>query len=421
MSVSGTIFSIENLFSDMIKSKYILPMFPYPSGKLHLGHVRIYTFADLLNRFHHQLSGIPPFTPMGWDAFGLPAENAAIKRGIHPKDWTLANIDSMKKCLKELDLNLDWDSEINTSSPEYYKWTQYLFLRLYSQNLAYQKESLVNWDPIDQTVLANEQVDHRGRAERSGAKVEKKFMKQWFLKITNYSDRLLHDLDKVNWPEKVKQQQRNWIREKKGVNIKANVYDTTTDTILYHSIFLDEGDFLKMPESLHVGVSHPLAKKLNKLGIGWNKFQIKGLQLDDPYNRSNQPLPVFLNTDINEEAAILKASESPRFSDISYKEWIVEKKGKPAQIYRLRDWLISRQRFWGTPIPIIHCAKCGPVGVPEKDLPVILPNSIEKDCVIVADCPKCGTMGVREMDTMDTFVDSSWYWARFADPHNETQ
>ena len=393
-------------------------MFPYPSGKLHLGHVRIYTFADLLNRFHSQM-GSTVFTPMGWDAFGLPAENAALERRIDPQSWTASNIETMKKSFADLDLSLDWKAEINTSDKEYYKWTQWLFLLMFSKGLAYQKHALVNWDPVDQTVLANEQVDHKGRAERSGAEVEKRFMKQWFFKITDYAGRLHNDLHRLDWPEKVKQQQINWILQQNGVFIHGEIFNAKTKQSSIEKVFISESDFLKMPIRLLVGTRHSLAKNwdLNHLKKGKRIYKLDNLFLKDPFSQ-NKIVPVFLSTDIPDQDAVLETSQEPRNSNISFDEWVTKKRAKTVTNYRLRDWLISRQRNWGTPIPIIHCQSCGPVPVPEKDLPVVL-NSDKKNLEV--ECPKCGSIGVRETDTMDTFVDSSWYWARFTDPHNSSR
>lgn len=395
-------------------------MFPYPSGKLHLGHVRVYTFADLLNRFH-SLMGRQVFTPMGWDAFGLPAENAALKHKINPEKWTASNIETMKKCLIDLNLNLNWESEINTSLPEYYKWTQWLFLQLYSKGLAYQSHSLVNWDPVDETVLANEQVDRLGMAERSGAKVEKKFMKQWFLRITNYASRLYHDLEKVDWPEKVKQQQRHWIREQVGAVFNAEICDSRNNFIILHNVFLAECDFYKVPRRLVIGTRHPMAKNwdFNRANQEWGLQRMEGLYLRSPYNQSIQNIPIYLSMDIPDQEAFLEVSDNQRESNISFNDWVMEVKARIQTKHRLRDWLISRQRLWGTPIPIIHCKSCGSVPVPEKDLPVVI-NSHDKKSIEV-ECPKCGSKSIRETDTMDTFVDSSWYWARFIDPKNSSR
>jgi leucyl-tRNA synthetase len=390
-------------------------MFPYPSGKLHLGHVRVYTFADILNRFH-SLEGKCVFSPMGWDAFGLPAENAALKSGIDPETWTARNITTMKECLLDLNLNLDWEAEINTSLPDYYKWTQWLFLQLYYKGIAYQKHSFVNWDPVDKTVLANEQVDRFGRAERSGAKVENKLMKQWFLKITDYASRLYHDLEKVDWPAKVKLQQRRWIREQQGAVVNAQVYESMGNTNEI-KIFIAECDFLKEPSRLVVGSRHPLAENWNfdRDNKEWGLQRMDNLQLQSPYDDTVR-IPVFLSMDIPDQEAFLEASDKQRNSNTSFSDWLSEAKGTFETKYRLRDWLISRQRRWGTPIPIIHCKSCGPVPVPEEELPVIL-----NDTQPIATCPKCGSKGTRETDTMDTFVDSSWYWARFVDSKNSNR
>jgi leucyl-tRNA synthetase len=325
----------------------------------------------------------------------------------------------MKKCLIDLNLKLDWDAEINTSLPDYYKWTQWLFLQLHSKGLAYQKDSFVNWDPVDKTVLANEQVDRFGRAERSGAQVQKKSMKQWFLRITDYASRLFHDLDNVDWPEKVKQQQRQWIREQNGAVVNAEIIDSLGN-VSSLKIFVPECDFLKEPRRLVVGARHPLLENWNFGDYQeWGLQRLEGLYLKSPYDQ-NVRIPVFLGMDIPDQEAFLEASGS-RDSHTSFNDWVLDVQGTFETKHRLRDWLISRQRRWGTPIPIIHCKSCGPVPVPEEELPVVLPPLNFDKTQLVTSCPKCGSKGVRETDTMDTFVDSSWYWARFVDSKNSAR
>jgi leucyl-tRNA synthetase len=482
---------------------YALSMFPYPSGNLHMGHVRNYTITDVIARIR-RMQGYRVLHPMGWDAFGLPAENAAIARGVHPAKWTYQNITQMQSELKRLGLSYDWDCELATCSPDYYKWTQWIFLQFFQAGLAYQKEAAVNWDPVDQTVLANEQVDSEGRSWRSGAKVERKLLRQWFLKITDYAEQLLNDLDKLTgWPERVKLMQANWIGKSVGAYLEFPI------------IGLDEkiGVFTTRPDTIY-GVSyvvlapeHPLTPKVTtadqkaaveafiqevaqeselertaedkpKRGIptggkAINPFTgeeipiwiadyvlyeygtgaVMGVPAHDTrdfqFAKEYQlPIKVVIVPEEGAEAKPLEeAYTTPGFmvnsdefngmASVEGKQAIIDYAqkqgyGKARIQYRLRDWLISRQRYWGAPIPVIHCPNCGIVPVPDSDLPVRLPEDIEftgkgasplaqlEDWVNVA-CPSCGTPAKRETDTMDTFIDSSWYFLRYPDAKNEAQ
>ncbi|MEA5469446.1 leucine--tRNA ligase [Spirulina sp. 06S082] len=499
---------------------YALSMFPYPSGNLHMGHVRNYVITDVIARLK-RMQGYRVLHPMGWDAFGLPAENAAIDRGIPPSKWTYENIAQMREQLKQLGLSLDWDREVATCSPDYYKWTQWLFLQFYEAGLAYQKEAAVNWDPFDQTVLANEQVDNEGRSWRSGAKVERKLLRQWFLKITQYADELLDDLQQLKgWPEKVKTLQTNWIGKSVGAHVEFKT--VAGDSI---PIFTTRPDTLWGATFMVLSPEHPLAPKLTtseqKEAIetyqkeAANKSEIDrtddtrektgvftGSYAINPVNNSKIPIwiadyvlmdygtgaimavpahdqrdfefatkfklqiqqVVFSAEDIPLNSAeeippakatpLNKGGMSEAFTDnqtgILYNsdvlnglsvpdakkrviEYLEEKKIGTAQSnYRLRDWLISRQRYWGVPIPIIHCPSCGAVPVPDADLPVQLPSDVsfsgrgpsplaKMEEWVNVKCPSCNEDAKRETDTMDTFIDSSWYFLRYTDAKNENK
>ena len=470
---------------------YALSMFPYPSGNLHMGHVRNYVITDLIARFQ-RFKGKSVLHPMGWDAFGLPAENAAIERGISPSVWTKKNISHMKSQLKLLGLSVDWDREFATCDENYYVWTQYLFLELYKAGLVYQKESEVNWDPIDNTVLANEQVDSEGKSWRSGALVEKKLLKQWFLRITNYADELLKDLEKLdNWPERVKIMQDNWIGKSIGTNINFNINTNPEEKI---TVFTTRPDTLFGVTYLAISVNHSLIKKINdqetikdienlkqylknnknneleKIGIKTNLTAI------NPVN--SEPIPIWVASYVLDEygtgavmgvpAHDLRDFEFAKKNNIDIKQVIIKDKSEQnkeleeayvekgylinsnqyngientiAKIkiseegvnngwaenkiqYRLRDWLISRQRYWGCPIPIVNCKKCGSVPLKQSELPVSLPKDIEisankinalgdNNNWINTTCPKCGKVARKETDTMDTFMCSSWYFLRY--------
>ncbi len=470
---------------------YALSMFPYPSGNLHMGHVRNYVITDLIARFQ-RFKGKSVLHPMGWDAFGLPAENAAIERGISPSVWTKKNISHMKSQLKLLGLSVDWDREFATCDENYYVWTQYLFLELYKAGLVYQKESEVNWDPIDNTVLANEQVDSEGKSWRSGAVVEKKLLKQWFLRITNYADELLKDLEKLdNWPERVKIMQDNWIGKSFGANINFNINTNPEKKI---TVFTTRPDTLFGVTYLAISVNHSLIKKItdqktiqdienlkqylkNNKNNELEKIGIKtSLIAINPVN--SEPIPIWVASYVLDEygtgavmgvpAHDLRDFEFAKKNNIDIKQIIVKDKSEQTEEldnayvengylinsnqyngiantiaklkiaeegvnngwaenkiqYRLRDWLISRQRYWGCPIPIVNCKKCGAVPLNQSDLPVSLPKDIEisankinalgnNNKWINTTCPKCGIAARKETDTMDTFMCSSWYFLRY--------
>jgi len=487
---------------------YALSMFPYPSGSLHMGHVRNYTITDVIAR-HKRMQGYAVLHPMGWDAFGLPAENAAIDRGIPPAKWTYQNIAQMRDQLQRLGLSYDWEREITTCAPDYYKWTQWLFLQFFKAGLAYQKEAPVNWDPVDQTVLANEQVDAEGRSWRSGALVEKRLLKQWFLKITAYADQLLADLEKLSgWPERVLTMQENWIGQSVGARV---VFKTETGEEL--PVFTTRPDTLWGATFMVLAPEHPLVEKLTtpeqevavkayraeaaarseiersaedreKTGVWTGSYAI------NPVNQERIPIwiadyvlmgygtgaimavPAHDQRDFEfarQFGLPIKLVVQPPQGGVTSAEdlqaawtgegvlinsgpldgipvgkgpgqsveraiaWLEEQGLGERQVnYRLRDWLISRQRYWGCPIPIIHCPHCGIVPVPEEDLPVLLPEDVEltgrggsplaqlEDWVKVK-CPACGADARRETDTMDTFICSSWYFLRFSDPRNDRE
>ncbi len=480
---------------------YILEMFPYPSGPLHMGHMRTYTLGDVVARYK-RMKGFNVLHPMGWDAFGLPAENAAIQHNLSPKDWTYSNIYIMKNQFLNQGYSYDWDREIATCEPEYYKFTQWFFLKLYDSGLAYKDKALVNYCPKCKTVLANEQVIG-GRCWRCDSIVEKRELSQWFFKITDFAQELLDDLEVLtDWPEKVKIMQKNWIGRSEGVDIifpildcndKVEVFTTRPDTIfgvtfialapehpltleiakrngIYEEVknFIDES--LKLSEIERVSVeipkkglflkSHALNPITNeKLPIyvanyvvyQYGKGALMGVPAHDQRDfefskKMNIPLKVVIkpfDSDLNPEY-MEKAFEeegieinSNQFSNIPSKDAkikiseFLEEKGLGKRIvrYRLRDWLISRQRYWGAPIPIINCEKCGIVPVPYEDLPVVLPDSKEVnfriegknpletvDSWVSTKCPKCGGPAKRETETMDTFVCSSWYYLRYTAP-----
>ena len=486
---------------------YALSMFPYPSGDLHMGHVRNYTITDVVARVR-RMQGYRVLHPMGWDAFGLPAENAAIKRGVPPADWTLKNIEQMREQLKKLGLSYDWDKEVATCLPKYYRWTQWIFLQFFESGLAYQKEAAVNWDPIDNTVLANEQVDSEGRSWRSGAKVERKLLRQWFFKITDYAESLLTDLDQLSgWPERVKTMQANWIGKSTGAQVTFKtesgedlvIYTTRPDT-LWGATFMvlspehplmeklttpDQTEPVKAYQQAAANLStiDRTAEGREKTGVWTGSYAVNPVnkqkipiwtadyvmmdygtgaimavpahdqrdfefarKFDLPIKVVVQPAEEQLDGSTMEKAYTNKgamADSGPldgvvagKGKDESVEQAIAhlekQKIGKGTTNYRLRDWLVSRQRYWGAPIPIIHCPNCGAVPVPEQDLPVKLPENVEfsgksvpslakfEDWVNVP-CPNCQTDAKRETDTMDTFLDSSWYFLRYADANNEKE
>ncbi|MFN7393731.1 MAG: leucine--tRNA ligase [Pseudanabaena sp.] len=489
------------------KKFYALSMFPYPSGDLHMGHVRNYTITDVISRYK-RMQGYQVLHPMGWDAFGLPAENAAIDRNTHPAKWTYANIDNMRSQLQQVGLSYDWERELATCSPDYYKWTQWIFLQFLEAGLAYQKEAKVNWDPIDQTVIANEQVDSEGRSWRSGALVEKRKLRQWFLKITDYAEQLLQDLDKLkDWPSSVKIMQANWIGKSTGAELsfpivgsdqKITVFTTRPDTVYGVSYvvlapehplvetltsddhkesvskFIEEvknlseidrtsDDRPKRGVAIGASVINPFIGKVVPIWIadyvlfeygtgavmGVPAHDVRDFAFAKQYNlpiqtviTPNFPLSVGEGQGVRESAytetgIMVNSGVFDGLDSATAKTKIVElaeknQWGTSKITYRLRDWLISRQRYWGCPIPVIHCPKCGIVPVPHADLPVILPEDVEltgrgasplaqKDSWVNVPCPKCGRAAKRETDTMDTFIDSSWYFLRFADARNDQE
>ncbi|GEN99654.1 leucine--tRNA ligase [Novosphingobium sediminis] len=471
---------------------YVLEMFPYPSGRIHIGHVRNYTMGDVLARYK-RMRGFEVLHPMGWDAFGMPAENAAMEKGVHPGGWTRANIANMKAQLKRLGFALDWSRELATCEPEYYGHEQALFLDLYAAGLITRKESTVNWDPVDMTVLANEQVID-GRGWRSGALVEKRKLNQWFLKITEFADELLEglsDLDK--WPEKVRTMQENWIGKSQGLQFRfdlsngenVEVYTTRPDTIFGASFVAVAPDHpiaqgvaasnceaanfialckkggttaaeLETAEKLGfdtgIGARHPLTGKylpvyianfvLMEYGTGAimavpghdqrdfdfaTKYSLPILRVvaadpadaDKPFTGEAEAGDgVLVNSDFLNGMAVT-AAKAAVIGRAETEGW-----GQGKTVWRLRDWGVSRQRYWGTPIPFIHCEVCGVVPVPKKQLPVVLPEDVTFDVPgnpldrhptwKHVDCPQCGHAARRETDTLDTFVDSSWYFLRFA-------
>jgi leucyl-tRNA synthetase len=473
---------------DSTKPKYYcLSMFPYPSGRLHMGHVRNYTIGDVLSRFH-KMKGFNVMQPMGWDAFGLPAENAAIKNNTAPAKWTYENIEHMKTQLKQLGLGVDWARELATCTPEYYKWEQWLFTELFKKGLIYKKTATVNWDPIDGTVLANEQVID-GRGWRSGALVEKRDIPQYFMKITAYAEELLNDLDKLDgWPEQVKTMQRNWIGKSYGCEVEFPIIGQSGNLKVYTT----RPDTLMGATYVAVAAEHALATLAAKnnpklaefiaeckrgsvaeadVATAEKKGMDTGLFVTHPLNGEQLPVWVanYVLTSYGEGAVMAVPAHDERDFEFANKYNLAVKAvirntdadvlpmtehgvlfnsaafdgcnfdaasqaisdalsaknlGKRRTQFRLRDWGVSRQRYWGCPIPIIHCAKCGEVPVPAEQLPVVLPEDVVMDGVgspIKKDpkfyettCPTCNGKATRETDTLDTFFESSWYFARYA-------
>lgn len=472
---------------DTSKTKYYcLEMFPYPSGKIHMGHVRNYSIGDVVARYK-KMNGYNVLHPMGWDSFGLPAENAAIKNNIHPHVWTMSNIEEMKEQLSMLGLSYDWDKEVATSTPEYYKWTQKIFLEFYKAGLAYKRKSFVNWCPSCETVLANEQVV-QGQCERCDSLVEKKELEQWYFKTTAFSEELLADLDSLDgWPEKVKLMQKNWIGKSFGANVnfqlegsdqEISVYTTRPDTI-FGSTFMVLAPESQLARELVAGTKYEpvldefLAKMHTMTQIEREAADLEkegkfiGKYVINPLTGKKMPIWIanYVLADYGTGAVMGVAAHDDRDNDFAKKydleiipvideddkminsgqfdgmnkdeafDKIIEKleemgKGNKKTNFRLRDWLISRQRYWGCPIPMIYCDDCGIVPVDEKDLPVLLPTDVEftgkgesplasSKTFTQCTCPKCGKPARREVDTMDTFVDSSWYYMRYADNKNE--
>ena len=483
---------------------YVLEMFPYPSGNLHMGHVRNYSIGDVVARFK-KMKGFNVLHPMGWDAFGMPAENAAIKHGIAPSKWTLENIANMKRQQQELGLSYDWDREVATCKEDYYRWTQWLFQQFYKKGLAYKKEAKVNWCAHCHTVLANEQVID-GLCWRCDNKVEKKDLKQWFLKITDYADRLLADLDTLDhWPERVKTMQKNWIGRSEGaqfafeipeINKNIEVYTTRVDTIygVSYIVLAPEHPYVEEliankankaeldafihkvrnlneidrtstdveKEGLFTGAyaKHPMTGKYipiwiaNYVLVDYGTGGVMGSpahdERDNKFARKyNLPiLPVVQNkehtwtfdewnNDVHEDGVLINSGEYDGMTSADAREAIIkhfEERGIGRKMvnYRLRDWLISRQRYWGVPIPVVYCDKCGEQLVPEDELPVRLPEDVVFDGGAISPlatsenfvkttCPCCGGEARREIDTMDTFIDSSWYFLRYTDARNDKE
>ncbi len=467
---------------------YCLEMFPYPSGNIHIGHVRNYVIGDVISRYK-RLRGFNVLHPMGWDSFGLPAENAAIKHGVHPSKWTVENIKHMKSQLKKMGLSIDWSREVTTCMPDYYRWNQWFFLKMYERGLAYKKASAVNWCSSCETVLANEQVIDE-KCWRCDSTVAQKELEQWFYKITDYAEELLKDSETLDgWPEKVVTMQRNWIGRSEGVEVDFKVVDS--DTVL--RIFTTRQDTLFGTTFMSIAKGHPLVRELvkdekilkeidalsedpeQKQGVftgchavnpltgkqlpvyvanfvlmGYGTGAVMAVPAHDQRDyefaqKYGLPVKTVIEPENGQGADIVPSDsayeeygvlvDSEEFSGLSSKEartriaGHLEKEGigKKVVNYKLRDWGISRQRYWGTPIPIVYCPECGIVQVPESELPVVLPLDTdmsgsgtaplaERDDFTNTKCPKCGGDAKRETDTMDTFVDSSWYFLRYCSP-----
>jgi leucyl-tRNA synthetase len=466
------------------RKNYVLEMLPYPSGSLHIGHVLVYTLGDVLAHFYRR-TGHEVLRPMGYDSFGLPAENAAIKEGEHPRDIVERNIDSIRRTMKRLGWAIDWSREFSTHEPEYYRWTQWLFLKLFEAGHAYRKAAPVNWCPNDQTVLANEQVKD-GRCERCGCLVESRMLEQWFFRTTAYADELLDEMKELDWPQRVLALQRNWIGRSEGAEILFRVEELDLDI----PVFTTRADTLFGATFFVLAPEHPLADRLAERSASGDEIRdyirtmgakpveeraagtdktgvFTGFYATNPVNDEKIPIWVAdyvlmdygtgalmavpahderdrefaerfdlpIKTVIDEDGKLV---ESAQFSGMPHEEaakaiveWLGSRgRGRPAVSYRLRDWGFSRQRYWGCPIPVVYCEECGIVAVPEEDLPVLLPEIEDykpkgipplaqaEDWVRVP-CPRCGMEGRREVETMDTFVDSSWYFLRYCDPRND--
>src|SRR6266516_4450609 len=483
---------------------YALDMFPYPSGDLHMGHGEVYAIGDVIARFRW-MQGFNVLHPIGWDAFGLPAENAAIKRGVHPKEWTYRNIDQQRRSFKRYGISFDWSRQFNTADPDYYRWTQWLFLQLHAKGLAYRKQAAANWCPKDQTVLANEQVIN-GRCERCGTPVVRRDLTQWFFRITSYADRLLEDMATLEggWSERVLTMQRNWIGRSEGSEVefeiaetgdRVTVFTTRPDTLWGVTFFVFAPEHPLLPALAGAGgTAEPVKELQDRLqrtplserdqagtreGIPLGVFAINPVngekvpcfvapyvlmeygtgaimgvpahdQRDFEFARTHdlpvrvvvQPAGVALDPDAMTEAAPndgVMVNSGPFDGEVSpgsiekVAAWLqTQGRGEPAVTFRLRDWLISRQRYWGAPIPIIHCEECGEVAVPDDQLPVILPEDVDfrpggesplarHDAFVKVPCPSCGRDARRDTDTMDTFVDSSWYFFRYCSPGDDRE
>lgn len=482
---------------------YCLSMFPYPSGQLHMGHVRNYTIGDVISRFQ-RMCGKNVLQPMGWDAFGLPAENAAIQNDVPPAFWTHKNIDYMRDQLKRLGYAYDWDREIATCDPSYYRWEQSFFTKLFELGLVYKKEAEVNWDPVDKTVLANEQVVD-GRGWRSDAVVERRKIPQWFIRISDFSQELLDDLEKLSgWPEKVRTMQSNWIGRSEGLELDFEVENEVDPSLNVVTVYTTRPDTVMGVSYLAIAAQHPLSEKIGSKSPEIAKFILDQMRstvaeaelstmekvgFDSGMNAihpiTGKTIPIYianfvlmnygfgavmavpahdqrdwefakkygipmhavigsvdndtydLSTEAYTKRGILK--NSGNFDGLNFKQAFlaIEKyllktnKGRRKINYRLRDWGVSRQRYWGTPIPIINCEDCGSIPVPEADLPVLLPENVNLDENIsplttletfyLAKCPKCDKDAKRETDTFDTFMESSWYYARYSCPDQDNK
>ncbi|GAC1412081.1 MAG: leucine--tRNA ligase [Candidatus Doudnabacteria bacterium] len=466
--------------------KYILVEFPYPSGAgLHMGHLRSYVASDVVSRYY-RAKGFEVMYPIGWDAFGLPAENYAIKMGVQPEKSTSQNIKNFKKQIQSLGISFDWNREINTTDPKYYKWTQWLFLKFFEAGLAYEAESMINWCPRDKTGLANEEVID-GKCERCGTVVEKKLLRQWYLKITEYAQKLIDGLDTLDWPERVKLEQKNWIGRSEGAEItfkivsengdgKATVFTTRPDTLFgvtylvlapEHAMVQKLQPAIENWKEVENYIEHSSRKTdIQRSGLEKEKtgVELKGVHAINPANGEEMPVwiadyvlvsygtgaimavPAHDERDlqcaekynlkiqkvVTDGDALTNSGEYDGLSFMQAGKKITEKFGKVKIQYKLRDWVFSRQRYWGEPIPLIHCSNCGIVAVPESELPVTLPK-VKKyeptgtgesplaviDSWVNVKCPKCAGNAKRETNTMPQWAGSSWYFLRYADPENE--
>ncbi|MDX6370597.1 MAG: leucyl-tRNA synthetase, partial [Gaiellaceae bacterium] len=466
------------------RKSYVLEMLPYPSGSLHIGHVLVYTLGDVLAHFYRR-TGHEVLRPMGYDSFGLPAENAALKEGEHPRKIVERNIERIRAQMKRMGWAIDWSREFSTHEPEYYRWTQWLFLKFLEAGHAYRKAAVVNWCPNDQTVLANEQVKD-GHCERCGAEVEARKLDEWFFRITAYADHLLDEMKDVEWPERVLAMQRNWIGRSEGAEIVFRVDELDIDI----PVFTTRPDTLFGATFFVLAPEHPLVDQLSETSPNGDEIReyarkagarpaeeraagtdktgvFTGFFATNPVNDARIPIWIadYVLMDYGTGAIMAvpahderdgafaerfdlpikavidddgKLVDSAQFSSLPHEEaaksiveWLGARgRGRPAVSFRLRDWGWSRQRYWGCPIPVVYCDDCGIVPVPEDDLPVLLPEIEDykpkgvpplaqaEDWVRVP-CPRCGKEGRREVETMDTFVDSSWYFFRYCDPNND--
>ncbi len=419
--IKKKIFQIQNIKT---KKYYCLSMFPYPSGKLHIGHVRNYTIGDIISGYK-RLKQYTVLNPIGWDSFGMPAENAANKKNVHPKLWTYDNIKNMKKQLKLLGFSFDWSREITTSKPNYYKWEQLFFIKLYKSNLIYKKKTFVNWDPVDKTVLANEQVVN-GRGWRSNVVIKRKKINQWYLKITAYANELLNDLNILkNWPDKVKSMQVNWINKNIKYVIKLNIINSN---IIFYITYKNVSDLnninyiIFFKEYDHWTVIHNSYNKQLYIvnPVNNNKIFIFTSKSENKYNKKCYKEGRSDNLICKKKHEVIKHLKCNVIKYIYLRKLIFNKLKKKAT-FDLQDWCISRQRYWGTPIPIIYCIKCGVLPESERCMPIILPyiknynNRLLKsiNCFNSTYCSKCNFIAYRETDTFDTFFESSWYYIKY--------